>query len=51
MIELVQFPWSPYCIVQRRILEYAGTRFKVVNGEITEIESICSSSEFCGSTA
>ena len=31
MIELIQFPWSPYCIVQRRILEYSGTRFKVVN--------------------
>jgi glutathione S-transferase len=36
MIELVQFPWSPYCIVQRRILEYAGTRFKVVNVPNTE---------------
>ncbi|MDB6019685.1 MAG: hypothetical protein JWR19_4174, partial [Pedosphaera sp.] len=22
MIELIQFPWSPFCIVQRRILEY-----------------------------
>jgi glutathione S-transferase len=31
MIELVQFPWSPFCIVQRRILEYSGTRFKVIN--------------------
>ncbi|MBM3838579.1 MAG: glutathione S-transferase family protein [Verrucomicrobia bacterium] len=31
MIELVQFPWSPFCIVQRRILEFAGVRFKVVN--------------------
>lgn len=31
MIELVQFPWSPFCIVQRRILEYAGAKFKVVN--------------------
>lgn len=31
MIELVQFPWSPFCLVQRRILEYAGGRFKVVN--------------------
>jgi len=28
MIELVQFPWSPFCIVQRHILEYAGVRFK-----------------------
>lgn len=31
MIELVQFPWSPFCIVQRRILEYAGVKFKVTN--------------------
>ena len=22
MIELIQFPWSPFCLVQRRILEY-----------------------------
>jgi len=31
MIELIQFPWSPYCIVQRRILEFSGTRFKIIN--------------------
>jgi len=31
MLELIQFPWSPYCIVQRRILEFAGKPFKVVN--------------------
>ena len=31
MIELIQFPWSPYCIVQRRILEFSGARFKVIN--------------------
>jgi glutathione S-transferase len=31
MIELIQFPWSPYCIVQRRILEYSGERFKITN--------------------
>ena len=31
MIELIQFPWSPFCIAQRRILEYSGTRFKIVN--------------------
>src|SRR5258708_561932 len=30
MIELIQFAWSPYCIVQRRILEYSGAAFKVV---------------------
>jgi glutathione S-transferase len=31
MIELIQFSWSPFCIVQRRILEFAGVRFKVTN--------------------
>jgi glutathione S-transferase len=31
MIELVQFPWSPFCIVQRRILEFSGTHFKITN--------------------
>jgi len=31
MIELIQFPWSPFCIVQRRILEFAKIPFKTVN--------------------
>ncbi len=31
MIELIQFPWSPFCIVQRRILEYSGVRFKITD--------------------
>jgi glutathione S-transferase len=31
MIELVQFPWSPYCLVQRRILEFSGVSFKTIN--------------------
>src|SRR3954467_5327848 len=31
MIELIQFPWSPFCIVQRRILEYSGVPFKITN--------------------
>src|ERR1041385_6603897 len=31
MLELIQFPWSPFCIVQRRILEYSGARFKITN--------------------
>lgn len=31
MISLIQFPYSPYCIVQRRLLEYSGARFKLVN--------------------
>lgn len=31
MIELIQFPWSPFCVVQRRILEFAGVKFKTTN--------------------
>lgn len=31
MIELIQFPWSPFCIVQRRILEFSGRPFKITN--------------------
>lgn len=31
MLELIQFPWSPYCIVQRRILEYSRAKFKITN--------------------
>ena len=31
MIELVQIPWSPFCIVQRRILELSGAKFKITN--------------------
>jgi glutathione S-transferase len=31
MIELIQFPWSPFCIVERRILEFAGVPFKITN--------------------
>src|SRR6266436_3693446 len=31
MIELIQFPWSPFCIVQRRILEFSGVKFKIIN--------------------
>jgi glutathione S-transferase len=31
MIELIQFPWSPFCIVQRRILEFSGTPFKITD--------------------
>src|SRR5687767_9603327 len=31
MLELIQFPWSPYCLVQRRILEYSGEKFKLIN--------------------
>ena len=31
MIELIQFPWSPFCLVQRRILEFSGAPFKIFN--------------------
>jgi glutathione S-transferase len=31
MIELIQFPWSPFCLVQRHILQFAGVRFKTIN--------------------
>src|SRR5947207_7935193 len=31
MIELIQFPWSPFCIVQRRILEFSVIKFKLTN--------------------
>ena len=31
MIELIQFPWSPFCIVKRRILEFSGVKFKIIN--------------------
>ena len=31
MFELIQFPCSPFCIVQRRVLEFAGARFKITN--------------------
>jgi len=35
MIELIQFPWSPFCLVQRRILEFSGTPFKLTNLKLT----------------
>jgi glutathione S-transferase len=31
MIELIQFPFSPYCIPMRRILEFSGEKFKIIN--------------------
>jgi len=31
MIELIQIPYSPFCLVQRRILEYARVKFRVLN--------------------
>jgi glutathione S-transferase len=31
MIELFQFPWSPYCLVQKRILDFSGAPYKLTN--------------------
>jgi glutathione S-transferase len=31
MIELIQFPWSPFCLVQSRILEFSGAPFEITN--------------------
>jgi glutathione S-transferase len=31
MVELIQFPWRPYCLVQCRILEFSGAPFKLVD--------------------
>lgn len=31
MIELIQFPWSPYCLAQKRILDFSGAPHKVIN--------------------
>ncbi len=31
MIELLQIPWSPYCLVQRRLLEYGRIPHRLVN--------------------
>jgi glutathione S-transferase len=30
MIELIQVPWSPFCLVQKRILEYGRIPFKTI---------------------
>jgi glutathione S-transferase len=31
MIELIQFPFSPFCLPTRRILEFSGVKFKIIN--------------------
>lgn len=36
MLELIQIPWSPFCCAQRRILEFSGRPFKVVNVPATD---------------
>lgn len=30
-MELIQFPWSPFCLVPRRILEFSGVSHKITN--------------------
>lgn len=35
MIELIQFPWSPFCLAQRRILDFSGVSFKTTNLKLT----------------
>jgi glutathione S-transferase len=36
MLQLFQFPWSPYCLVQRRILEFSGAPHQIVNVPATD---------------
>lgn len=36
MIELIQFPWSPYCLVQKRILEFGRVRFRAVDISVND---------------
>ena len=36
MIELIQVPWSPYCLVQSRILDFSGAPHKVTNVSSTD---------------
>ena len=31
MLELIQFPFSPFCLPTRRILEFSGVKFKIIN--------------------
>mgnify|MGYP001274331073 FL=1 len=40
MIELIQFPWSPFCLVQRHILRYSGVPFKITNLKLTNDRSL-----------
>jgi glutathione S-transferase len=36
MIELHEFPWSPYCLVQRRLLEWAGLPHRRVRVDLND---------------
>ncbi len=40
MIELYQFPWSPYCLVQRRILEFSRAPHKIRNVPVSDRSTI-----------
>lgn len=40
MIELIQFPWSPYCLVQKRILDFSQIRYKTTNIQPSDRSSI-----------
>jgi glutathione S-transferase len=40
MIELIQIPWSPFCLVQRRILEYGDIPFKITNIPVNDRSSV-----------
>lgn len=31
MIELIQFPFSPFCLPTRQLLEFSGAKFKIIN--------------------
>ena len=40
MIELYQFPWSPFCLVQKRILEYGRIPHRVIDVPSTDRSKI-----------
>lgn len=40
MIELYQLPWSPFCLVQRRILEFAGAPYRTINVSNTDRSAV-----------
>jgi len=40
MIELYQLAWSPYCLVLRRILEYADVAFKTINVPVNDRSAV-----------
>lgn len=40
MIRLYQFAWSPYCLVQKRLLEYSGVPFRLEKVSLTDRSKI-----------